>query len=320
MATISVVDNFLSGMSKPDGFKSSAYKNLELFLDVGTFLQLPNCRFLSFKQNGDQYDDEDLILSIRQILKPSQDRTLNWHVQSGNFVGFIQANGHSIEIKPRFSELFLQRMLQAVNNVYLADFDDAQIRSIDYAQFLLYSLFIQKLEKAFLLGLPKVYQVKQYHEPSFKGGVDIAGMTKRDMPYKGKLSSQQRVRTVDEAIISVLNTAVKRVFHEYKQAAQNIRHVSTALRHLNPKKLQKETMSNALSSKALSNPIFAPYKQVLSLAKLIIDQQSVKPAKTDKTESYGFLVNVAELFELYVKSLLQKSFPDWSVDSPKIKR
>ncbi|WP_044411212.1 hypothetical protein [Thiomicrospira microaerophila] len=59
-------------------------------------------------------------------------------------------------------------------------------------------------------------------------------MIKHDMPYKGKLSSQQRVRAVDEAIISVLNIAVKRVFDEYKQAAQNIRHVSKALRQLNP--------------------------------------------------------------------------------------
>jgi 5-methylcytosine-specific restriction endonuclease McrBC regulatory subunit McrC len=210
-------------------------------------------------------------------------------------------------------------MLQAVNNVYLVDMDGAQTTSINYARFLLYSLFIQKLEKAFLLGLPKVYQIKHHHDSGLRGRVHISGMIKHDMPYKGKLSSQQRVRTVDEAIISVLNTAVKRVFNEYKQAAQNIRHVSTALRQLNPKKLQKETMANALSSKALTNPIFAPYKQVLSLAKLIIEQQNIKPAKTDKTESYGFLVNVAELFELYVKSLLQKNFPDWSVDSPKIK-
>ncbi len=44
----------------------------------------------------------------------------------------------------------------------------------------------------------------------------------------------------------------------------------------------------------------------------------MKRKKNGNKECYGFIINVAELFEIYVTKLLQKSFPEWTVSSPKI--
>jgi len=71
-------------------------------------------------------------------------------------------------------------------------------------------------------------------------------------------------------------------------------------------------------SKALQNPIFAPYKKVLEYAKYIIHGDTIEEKNGGKQETYGFIINVAELFETYVTKLLQKEFPSWRVDSPKI--
>jgi 5-methylcytosine-specific restriction endonuclease McrBC regulatory subunit McrC len=315
MATIKVVDNFSTGYSSPDGFKSSSQNNIDIYIDIGIFRQLPGCTLFSFTNSEKGYEDDELILSIRHQATISD----KWFVQSGNFVGNIRLNNHSIQIQSRFSETFLQRMLQAINNVYLAEIDGVERIEVDYARFLLYTLFAQKLEKAFLLGLPKVYRNKNHHDSGVKGRVHISGLIKRDMPYKGKISSQQRVREVDESIVSVLFLAANRVLNEYKHLVQNIRHISTGLRQLNPKSLEKDTYAKAIASKALTNPIFSPYKQVLSLAKLILDGQSIQPSKDGQRQSFGFLVNVAELFELYVTALLKRAFSDWVIESPKVK-
>ena len=92
--------------------------------------------------------------------------------------------------------------------------------------------------------------------------------------------------------------------------------------HLKEQKSNKyvsnETIEKAINSKALQNPIFASYKKVLRYAKYIINADSIKENKDGKQETFGFLVNVAELFEIYITKLLQKEFPDWNVESPNI--
>jgi len=75
-------------------------------------------------------------------------------------------------------------------------------------------------------------------------------------------------------------------------------------------------IKKALNSKALNNPIFAPYKKVLKYAKYIINANSIE--QDGKEKNYGFIINVAILFEMYVTKLLQKEFSDWSINSPNI--
>ena len=67
----------------------------------------------------------------------------------------------------------------------------------------------------------------------------------------------------------------------------------------------------------LENPIFYPYKKVLRFAKMIIESSGLEN-KNGKNDNHGFLINIAELFEIYIRKLLQNRFGDWSVDSPKI--
>ncbi len=71
-----------------------------------------------------------------------------------------------------------------------------------------------------------------------------------------------------------------------------------------------ETINKALKSKALQNPIFAPYKKVLEYARFIINGNNIEEKNDGKQETFGFIINVAELFEIYITKLLQKEFSD----------
>lgn len=269
-------------------------------------------KFLSFLPESKEKEDE-LIISTKK-----QDDGL--YVQTGNFIGSFSHNGIDIEINSRFSNKFLERMLNFANDIYV---DDVSLgKSIDakknLSKIIIYYLFIQALERVFLLGLPKEYKDKSYHEAKVMGKVDMAKFIKKDVPFVGKISSTNRERQDIGNIVLVLHKALKIVQKESKEL---IKPVINTLSYLNeirePRLVTPNVTNNALNSKALHNPIYTPYKKVLEYAKLIIENEDAG-TKSNGKQNFGFLVDVAELFEIYIRKLLQKEFKDWSVISPKI--
>ena len=211
-------------------------------------------------------------------------------------------------------------MLNFANDIYI---DDVSLgKSIDakknLSKIVIHYLFIQALERVFLLGLPKEYKDKSYHEAKVMGKVDMAKFIKKDVPFAGKISSTNRERQEIGDIVLVLHKALKIVQKESKEL---IKQVINTLSYLNeirePRFVTPNVVHNALNSKALHNPIYTPYKKVLEYASLIIENEDAG-TKSNGKQNLGFLVDVAELFEIYMRKLLQKEFKDWSVNSPKI--
>lgn len=212
-------------------------------------------------------------------------------------------------------------MLNFANDVF---FDDVSVfgketkDNLDISKFIIYYLFIQKLEKAFLLGLPKAYKSINYHGMKLKGKIDINRFIKDDIPFRGKISSVSREQREIQEVIDVLYKAIKII--ETKFDTKNISHIKTHLKqHKSNKLVSNDTINKALQSKALQNPIFSTYKKVLEYAKFIISGNNIEEKKDGKKETYGFVINVAELFEIYITKLLQNKFSEWSIDSPKLR-
>ena len=307
--TIKISDNFFGNYEQDK--KLAKNREKEFSLTLSDYIAKGG-KFLSFLPDSQGKDDE-LIISTRM-----QDDGL--YIQTGNFIGNFSHNGIDIEINSRFSNKFLERMLNFANDIYV---DDVSLgKSIDakenLSKIIIYYLFIQTLERAFLLGLPKKYKDKNYHEAKVMGKVDVAKFIKTDVPFAGKISSANRERQEIGDIVLVLHKALKIV---QKEAKGLIRPVVNALNYLSEiresRLVTPNVVHNALNSKALHNPIYAPYKKVLEYAKLIIENEDAG-TKSNGKQNLGFLVDVAELFEIYMRKLLQKEFKDWSVASPKI--
>jgi len=180
-------------------------------------------------------------------------------------------------------------------------------------------MFILKLEKAFLLGLPKAYRSVQHHDMTLKGRIDINQFIKLDIPFQGKISSVSREQHEIQEIVDVLHKVVQVIDTHGTGLTQKITPIKAHLKQQRSNQfVSSATVQKAMRSKVLQNPIFAPYKSVLEYAKLIIDGSNLEEKAKGKEKTFSFLVNVAELFEIYVTKLLKKEFPDWVVDSPKI--
>ncbi|MGJ0359950.1 5-methylcytosine restriction system specificity protein McrC [Aliarcobacter cryaerophilus] len=277
-----------------------------------------NNTFFSFFKDEEKIkskNEDDLIISIKKDGE-------NYLAQTGNHVGKFVWNGLEIDIKSRFSNTFLERMLNFANDIFL---DDVSItgnqvkEDFDISKYIIYYMFIQNLEKAFLLGVPKAYKSIEHHEMKLKGKIDINKFIKYDIPFQGKISSVSREQKEIQEIIDVLYKAVKIIDKNNKAFLKNISHIKTHLKQYKSNNyISNETINKAIKSKALQNPIFAPYKKVLEYARFIINGNNIEEKNDGKKETYGFIINVAELFEIYITKLLQKEFSDWYVESPKI--
>lgn len=310
---------FDSRVSYDNRDKKIISQKLEITLKDYTKKEYPNNTFFSFfkdEEKRNSKNEDDLIISIKK------DSDGNYLAQTGNYVGKFKWHGLEIDIQSRFSNVFLERMLNFANDIFL---DDVSItgheskNDLDISKYIIYYMFVQNLEKAFLLGLPKAYRSVQHHEMKLKGKIDINRFIKYDIPFQGKVSSVSREQKEIQEIIDVLYKAVKIIDKSKKFSTKNISHIKTHLKQFRSNKfVSNETITKAMKSKALQNPIFSPYKKVLEYAKFIINDNNLEEKHDGKQETYGFLINVAELFEIYVTKLLQKEFPEWSVSSPKI--
>ena len=294
-------------------------EKLEINLNDYQDKKYPNNTFFSFFKDEEKKaikNEDDLIISIKKDGE-------NYLAQTRNYIGKFVWQGLEIDIKSRFSNTFLERMLNFANDIFL---DDVSItgnkvdKDFDISKYIIYYMFIQNLEKAFLLGLPKAYKSIEHHEMKLKGKIDINKFIKYDIPFQGKISSVSREQKEIQEIIDVLYKAVKIIDKNNKAFLKNISHIKTHLKQYKSNNyVSNETINRALKSKALQNPIFAPYKKVLEYARFIINGNNIEEKNDGAQETFGFIINVAELFEIYITKLLQKEFSDWYVESPHLR-
>lgn len=323
---ISTVDNYLSGLTDTEkcvfNCSSTAKKYISnhLEISIGDYLKHKNNKIFHFPGYGGDESNvnaSDIIISV--LKRPD---ALTYQIQTGNYVGKFFWGEVEVEIGSRFSESFLKRMLNFANDIFLDDIDSnaksTDQRKLDITQFILYYLFTQSLEKAYLLGLPKSYQTLKTHDMTLKGRIDIAAFLNKDIPFKGQISSIVREQKETQEIVDVINKAVE-IVSLSGFSTRSISNIKTHLKEVRSKTLiSNAVIHKALESKSLRNPIYAPYKKVLEYAKTIINTQDIQNNREANERFHGFIINVAELFEVYITKLLRKEFKNWSVASPKI--
>ena len=326
---IKTVDNFqgLAVVDKTDkqieklyniGYECLISKNQKDLKDFNLTLsnfKSNDIQVLNFFDSKDKRDDENLIISI----KKEDDKYI---AKTGNFIGeFVWNKNLKIEINSRFSEKFLKRMLNFANDVYLDDVDVAgdKTNNLDFSRLIIFYMFVQRLEKAFLLGLPKAYTTIRHHDMKVRGKIDINRFIKHDIPFRGKVSSISREQKEIQEIIDILHKAVSIISNskdtKNKFSTKNISHIKTHLKQYKSNRfVSNETFAKAFNSKTLQNPIFAPYKSVLKYAKMIINLDSLENNEKGKEQTFGFVIDVSKLFELYLVKLLRLHFGnEWEV-------
>ncbi|MEZ5036487.1 MAG: hypothetical protein R2760_03235 [Chitinophagales bacterium] len=313
------------GFGLPYG-KVLEYENLK-GINNFSFTSIPkeNIHIVSLKErNTKSLIDELYLNDVLNIIKQEE----KYYVKTGNYIGVIydKEQNIKIEITSRFGDKFLQHILNYINNIYLPDVKFVAIKKESknetQFQFILAHLFIQSLEKiTAVFGLPKIYTTQ--HENSYKvrGSLDIKHLTNHNIPLRNRLKSNYREQTEVQEIIDVLYNAMSII--DKKFGGIIIARLLSLKNHLKEKKstrfVNHNVVQQALNHKALLHPSYSGYKQVLRYAEFIINNYDNMEDHKGKIETKAYLINIAELFEIYIEKVLRKGLNDvgWSVFAQK---
>lgn len=340
--TVSVNHNFHEerSYSENDFFKANKQKVSKN--DVKTLFSTPFELSLSaeslkhielFRLNNkpfSEFDDKQLILKLytKEVNSSESAKTEHeYYIQTGLFVGVVYYKNCEFNITFRMSpenslreKILLERMLSFFNNIYIDHTElDAQKNNdtIDF-WWIIAHLFIESLRKATVLGLPIEYQEHKESSTKVKGKIDFTQHIKKDIPFQGKLSVQYKKQDYVQEIIDVLYFALedlnKKKSFNTKQLLSNT--MLTLKKHQSGQRPTSQTLHKAKSHRSLNNPAFSHFKKILAYAEIILNQNNLNlnSKAQNPLEAKGYLLDISELFELYLTKLLQRHFPNWRIN------
>lgn len=309
-----------SDLGKVFDVKKSCIKDLQQIfssvyeLKLGSE-QLKQVKVFNFKSKGIfEQDRERLILKLYSKEKAEKE----YFIQTGLYAGVLFYKGCKINIATKYGDSFLKRMLNFVNDIYVAN-EPIQAKKDETENqflFIIAHLFVQSLEKAVVLGLPQQYQQQQERSQKVRGNINFNDYLKRDIPFKGKLTTTFRERMYIQEIVDVLYLTLKKLESAFgKEIHSRLLGVSQLLKQQYSGRFASyETILRAKTHQAINNPMYRDFKKVLEYAEIILLNEDLMPDNEKKNlTTTGYLFDIAELYEIYLEKLLSRNFPEWSV-------
>lgn len=258
-----------------------------------------------FNISGKQKPKESLISYNYQDKK--------WH--AGRYIGSVNFNykkksGYSINIKPRLGDLFLLKMFEELFNITFTS-GASSFKTTDnayYLKLLISFIWLQKLANANRHGLPRIKLINKQESYAIKGKLLIRPSI-APLYETGKVISARKEQFFDLTIIRILYQAYCILNKDYQlgrlkipanalEAIQNIETQSMGIRFVN--QYEYESIKY--------HPIYQKYKDVVDFSWQIIKSQPGYDNQSKKNNVSGFFLDMAEIWECYVRSIMKKYF------------
>lgn len=282
-----------------------------------TFLE--QIQIFGFKNSRNRLDDEEQTI-LKLYSKSGVNTEDQYIIQTGLFAGVLYHNECQFNITTPYGDSFLKRMLNFVNDIYVDNQDTKVSKSNDVNQFqdIIAYLFIQSLEKASVLGLPKTYQEQVQRSHKVRGKINLKEYLKKDIPFQGKLTTSYREQVFIQEIVDVLYLACRKIEKNFGSQLHHKIHGVYQLLKQNYSGIypQEDCILKAKKHSVLNNPMFASFKNVLTYAEIIIKEQDLTvDSKMNSLSTHGYLFDISQLFEVYLEKLISRNFTEWYVTS-----
>lgn len=231
---------------------------------------------------------------------------------------------YKIIIKPRFGNMQLFRMLEEVFNVRLTNSKNTTQKNNEF-QFLIKKLiaflWLNLLSKANKHGIPRNNISKTYKGTIVRGRIDVR-RTILPLKTEEKIVSRYREKEVDTAIATLLKKAYHILNAEYNlpqvKATQNARN---AIQQVLSTKTSNKYFTELDYHIIRHKEIYKSFKPVVDLSWDIVRKKSFGNVDDTKNSGLSFFLDMAEIWEIYLRSILKKRFAKtgWKLKNEKIK-
>ncbi len=247
---------------------------------------------------------------------------------AGRLVGEAQFwyknNLYKILIEPRFGNLHLFRMLEEAFNIKLSYSKNA-IQKRDNYQYLIKHLiaflWLNLLSKANKHGIPKHNEIRYNKSTKIRGRLDVR---KSIIPVKAekKVVSRYTEKIVDPTISKILIKAYRILKKEYSLGTlKTSLSAKNALEQLFTRSSDNLLVSELEYKSVNYSAIYKSFKPVVDLSWDIIKKKNFNSNTDSSDERVSFFIDMAEVWEIYLRSILKKHFVKlgWNLKQEKLK-
>ena len=218
---------------------------------------------------------------------------------------------YKLSIQPRFGELFLFRMFEEIFNIRLTHSSNKITKSNDI-QFLIRKvisfIWVQLLANANKHGVPKRNVTRTYQGSKIKGKIDIT-KTIQSLTKSNLITSSYKEKAVDATISNIILRAYKILKSDYGLDSVNLPdNAQDALNGLFLETKEIRSVNNHQYRNIVYKDIYVSFKPLVDFSWDIIQKKNIlNQEKSNKqNKGFSFFIDMAEVWELYLKSLLKK--------------
>lgn len=237
---------------------------------------------------------------------------------AGRFIGEVQFQGRTLRILPRFGMPQLHRWLFHISGVRLIASKGRYEASRIWLWELLAKLWEAQLLSAAKHGLPTIRIDELHVGETIRGRLDVRLTAELLSQGRHAVVSRPRNRRIDSTIGGVIVHALghlrRALDHHGNERSwlteRGFNVVKELCVHISPK-----VAAVAASSKRplRYTPITEGYRQVVELSRAIARQRPSSSTAMGRNEVIGVLIDMAELWELYVFHVLRCQLPEFEV-------
>lgn len=253
---------------------------------------------------GDAAEQEDDFIV-------SRDSRGTWW--GGRYIGELAFEGRRLEIRPRFGVEVIARWLEAALNI-VAISDMGERDSSAFVALLMAAVWVRDVDRSSRHG-PPAFRRDHPHVGLFvRGRLDVRESVRLRAHGSAHVASVTRNRDLDNDVSRAL-VAAERVLH---QAIGHRRWHTPRTAEVMPQLTAAVgTRPAPPSQRALQRirytPITRPFKETAALSWHIARREGLG-AHSDAGDAYGLLIDVAELWELFLYRCVEAAVPELSVE------
>ena len=231
--------------------------------------------------------------------------------RTGRYIGSIRFKGHTLTIRPRMGLDTLRKWLLRANNLLFVESAGKRCEDASFIAELLARVWGHGLADAARHGLPALRADHVHIGRAVRGRLDIASSVATRAIIHHQLVSIRRDRTLDNPIARAIACA-HAVLRRWIGPGRERAWLPQRCQEMLPQLLAATGLSPALPTESelariRYTPITERYRRFVRLSWQIARQRGLFAESATDGQSSGVLLDVAELWELYVISVLREA-------------
>ena len=242
---------------------------------------------------------------------------------AGRWVGWAATadKKYTISVKPRFGELSLFFLLEEIFSFKVNEIAWTEKYKDGNSLFdrLIPFIWESKLAAANRYGVPRKTVMVFHQGHTVKGRLDVRRSI-IPLHLKQEVVSVSREKAVDCVIANILLQAEETIRNKYKFfKPQLVENAQNVLDNIHSTNVQRMHLTENDYRNIHYKSIYETYKPVVDFSWQIIKHQEMSMRPSENQRGMGIFFDMAEIWEMFLREILRREFPDWRVSSPEIK-